>query len=182
MVLCIPFIGLRQTCVRTCLICSSSWVAMHLLLYRLSSAIARQVLWWYLFDYMNTYADILYAYGAYVHGSQYSRRSQIRLIARLQSWNGTRYCSSGSQWKKKQKQHSSEQKEHNGKSTQHIIFIYSSVAISVHCCLHWCSHLTSCIGVRTLHLSRHPASALAPCFALPMVAALPLNCFWGWTW
>ena len=44
----------------------------------------------YFFEYMNTYADILYAYGAYVHGSQYSRRSQIRLIARLQSGNGTR--------------------------------------------------------------------------------------------
>ena len=108
----------------------------------------------YFFEYMNTYADILYAYGAYVHGSQYSRRSQIRLIARLQSGNGTRYCSSGSQWKKKQKQHSSQQKQHNRKSTQHIIFIYPSVAISVHWCLHWCSHLTSippsCIGVRTL--------------------------------
>ena len=35
----------------------------------------------YFFEYMNTYADI--PYGAYVHGSQYSRRSQIRLIARL---------------------------------------------------------------------------------------------------
>ena len=79
---------------------------------------------------MNTYADILYAYGAYVHGSQYSRRSQIRLIARLQSRNGTRYCSSGSQWKRKQIQHSSQQKQHNRKSTQHIICIYSSVAIS----------------------------------------------------
>ena len=75
------------------------------------------------FDYMMTYADILYAYGAYVHGSQYSRRSQIRLIARLQSRNGTRYCSSGSQWKKKQIQHSSQQKQHNRKSTLHIICI-----------------------------------------------------------
>ena len=50
----------------------------------------------YFVEYMNTYADILYAYGAYVHGSQYSSRSQIRLIARLQSGNGTMYCSSGS--------------------------------------------------------------------------------------
>ena len=36
----------------------------------------------------------------------------------------------------------------------------SSVAMSVHCCSHWCSHLTfippSCIGVRTLHFSCVP--------------------------
>ena len=63
-------------------------------------------------------------------------------------------CGEKSQRKKKQKQHSSQQKQHNRKSTQHIICIYSSVAISAHCCLHWCSHLTSVppssIGVRTL--------------------------------
>ena len=46
-----------------------------------------------------------------------------------------------------------QQKQH----TTHNYSIYSSVAISVHCCLHWCSHLTSiqpsCIGVRTLQVS-----------------------------
>ena len=45
------------------------------------------------------------------------------------------------------------QKQH----TTHDYSIYSSVAISVHCCLHRCSHLAfippSCIGVRTLHVS-----------------------------
>ena len=45
------------------------------------------------------------------------------------------------------------QKQH----TTHDYSIYSSVAISVHCCLHRCSHLAfippSCIGVRTLHSS-----------------------------
>ena len=49
-----------------------------------------------------------------------------------------------------------QQKEH----TTHNYSIYSSIAISVHCCLHWCSHLTSippsCIGARTLHFSCVP--------------------------
>ena len=45
------------------------------------------------------------------------------------------------QFKRKQKQHYSQQKQHNRKSTQHKICIYSSVAISVHCCWRWCSHL-----------------------------------------
>ena len=46
-----------------------------------------------------------------------------------------------------------QQKQH----TTHNYSIYASLAISVHCCLHRCSHLTfippSCIGVRTFHFS-----------------------------
>ena len=140
----------------------------------------------YFFEYMNTYADIIYAYGA---------SAAIRHV-----WDHTQTGSCKSVvcetkivlcdiilWGKKPVQKDTEttlfttetaqQKQH---TTQNYS-IYSSVAISAHCCLHWCSHLTSCIGVRTLHLSRHPASALAPCFALPMVAAWPLNCFRGCT-
>ena len=93
------------------------------------------------------------------------------------------------QVKKKQKQDSLQQKQHNRKSTHfgrailpmqgantkssknrnnkteiaHATLNHSqvsSVAISAHCCLHWCSHLTSippsCIGVRTLHFSCVP--------------------------
>ena len=70
--------------------------------------------------------------------------------------------------KKKQKQHSSQQKQHNRKSTQHIICIYPSVAISAHC---WCSN---------------PASVFAPCrfplqfVALSSSACYTYRCQWRW--
>ena len=61
-----------------------------------------------------------------------------------------------------------QQKQH----TAHNYSIYTSVAISVYCCLHWCSHLTSippaCIGVRTLHYSiaaRYHSSSSLPTMA-----------------
>ena len=55
--------------------------------------------------------------------------------------------------------------------------IYSSVAISVHCCLHWCSHrhLASVFAPYIYPAILHRCSHLALHF--PMVAALPLNCF-----
>ena len=46
--------------------------------------------------------------------------------------------------------------------TTHNFHFMSSVAISVHCCLHWCSH-------------RHLASVLAPCI-YPGVRTLSFTC------
>ena len=73
------------------------------------------------------------------------------------------HCSSGGQWKKKQKQHSSQQKQHNRKSTQHRIIVYihplpfRSIAVCIGvrtAILHRCSHLAfispAGIGARTL--------------------------------
>ena len=63
------------------------------------------------------------------------------------------------------KTEATKQKQH----TTHDYSIYSSVAISVHCCLHWCSH-------------RHLASVFAP-YIYPAIlhrcshlAALPASC------
>ena len=54
------------------------------------------------------------------------------------------------------KAETTKQKQH----TTHNHSPSSSVAMSVHCCSHWCSDLTfippSCIGVRTLHFSCVP--------------------------
>ena len=61
------------------------------------------------------------------------------------------------------KAETTQQKEH----TTPNYSIYSSIAISVHCCLHGCSHITSippsCTGVRTLPFSSYQFASSNSC-------------------
>ena len=100
------------------------------------------------FEYMNTYADIMYAYGASAAIRHVWDHRQTGSCKSVVCETKIVLCDI-ILWEKKPVQKDTEttlfttetaqQKQH---TTQNYS-TYSSVAISAHCCLHWCSHRTS---------------------------------------